>query len=84
MSDIKAVARQLEQLAQEIDEREAAMAAAMELLSVDGAVMAAYRDGRRDERERITDLIDNQLNQLDKVGIQPLALKALRRQVMES
>ena len=50
----------------------------MESLSQDGAVRAAYADGRSDERNRCLAMIDDHLRTLNRTGINALALEALR------
>ena len=65
----------------DLEEREAALAAAMELANVDGAVRAAFHDGRMEERDRVLKLIDTQLDMLSRTSISRTLLHALRRMV---
>lgn len=66
---------------QELEQREAALAAAMELASVDPAVRAAFRDGCKEERSRVLTLIDAQLDALAQTSISRTLLHTLRRMV---
>jgi hypothetical protein len=59
--------------------REEQLARAMENLSQESAVKAAYGDGRRDERHRALCFIDEHLATLKRGGINALALEALRK-----
>lgn len=54
------------------------LASAMEALSQESAVRAAYADGRSDERSRCLALINDHLRTLNRTGINALALEALR------
>lgn len=71
----------LHQRIADIEEREVALAAAMELASVDGSVRAAFRDGRMEERDRVLKLIDSQLDMLARTSINRTVLGALRKAV---
>jgi hypothetical protein len=88
MDAITATRRQIDALMTQIEgDREAlaagqaAVAAAAEQLSQDAAVRAAWQQGGTAERDRITALIDHQLEQLNRGGTNALVLTALRRQI---
>jgi VIT1/CCC1 family predicted Fe2+/Mn2+ transporter len=72
------VRQQLDALLASIEEREAAIAQALEDMTVDGAMRAAWEQSARAERQRIVLLIDNQLQQLDKGGLNAISLHHLR------
>lgn len=65
----------------ELQEREAALAAASELCSTDARVRAAYHDGRSDERARILTLLQAQTDTLDEAGLSFAVLSTLRRAI---
>ncbi len=75
--------QQLDDLLADLETREQAVAQAQELLSQDASVQAAWHQGARVERARVTALIDHQLDQLQRGGINALVLTALRRMVVE-
>lgn len=79
-ADLRAQTK-LRQQQLELEQREAALAAAMELASVDGATRAAFHDGRMEERSRVLTLIDVQLHTLSRSGISHTVLTTLRRMV---
>jgi hypothetical protein len=90
MDAITATRRQLDALMAELEgDREAlaaeqaAVAAAAEHLSQDAAVRAAWQQGGRHERNRVTALIDLQLDQLNRSGVNAGVLATLRRMVLE-
>jgi hypothetical protein len=62
----------------DLAEREEALAAAMELVSVDPAVQAAFRDGINLERSRWLALIDERIEMLSRASISYTVLKSLR------
>ena len=68
----------------EIERREAAVAKAAEELSQSIAVQQALRCGRQEERGRVVALIDLQLEQLGRAGLNAISLQALRRQLVDS
>lgn len=59
-AELKASAK-LRQQQMELEQREAALAAAMELANVDPAVRAAFHDGIAEERSRWLAMIDERL-----------------------
>jgi len=59
------------------------LAAAAEQLSQEAAVRAAWQQGGRHERNRVTALIDLQLDQLNRSGVNAGVLATLRRMVLE-
>lgn len=79
VSDAEARARaELQSQRRELEDREAALAAAMELASVDPAVRAAFHDGIAEERGRWLALIDERLDMLRHDSVSYTVLKALR------
>jgi hypothetical protein len=64
-------------------EREREVAAAAEQLSQETSVQAAWQHGCRYERDRVAALIDHQLDQLQRGGMNATVLQALRRMVLE-
>lgn len=85
---MEAIRQELERLYQMVeareaalDEREQAVAAAMEMLTVDPAVRAAFRDGITEERSRVLALIDQQVELLRRGTVSHTVLRTLRRYV---
>jgi hypothetical protein len=76
--------QQLDDLLTDLHSREQAVAHATELLTESAAVQAAWRQGGMAERDRIVTLIDHQLGQLNRGGINAVVLTTLRRMVMEA
>lgn len=68
----------LRRLEAELSEREQALAAAMELATVDHATRAAFFDGIAEERGRVIALINAQLEMLSRASISHAVLIALR------
>ena len=66
-----------------IEQRERQLAQAAEQLSQEPAIAAAWQQGGIAERDRVVMLIDLQLDQLSRGGVNALVLTALRRQVLE-
>lgn len=64
---------------QELEQREAALAAAMELASVDPAVRAAFHDGILEERKRWLALIDERIAYFSNRAATYTVLEALRQ-----
>ena len=75
--------RELRDQVVEIERREAEVARAAEELSQQDAVQQALRCGRQEERGRVVELIDLQLEQLNRAGLNAMSLQALRRQLVE-
>jgi hypothetical protein len=73
----------LETLLADLEAREQSVAQAAELLTESAAVQAAWQQGGTAERDRITALIDHQLEQLNRGGTNALVLTTLRRMVVE-
>lgn len=71
----------LKHLEAELSEREAALAAAMELATVDSRTRAAFFDGIAEERTRVMTLIDQRLDCLSRSGISHTVLITLRRAI---
>lgn len=67
----------------EVERREAELAKAAEQLSQSSAVQQALRCGRQEERGRLVALIDLQLEQLGRAGLNAISLQTLRRQLLE-
>lgn len=74
----------LETLLADLEARERSVAQAAELLSESAAVQAAWQQGGTAERDRITALIDHQLEQLNRGGTNAVVLTTLRRMVAEA
>lgn len=72
-------AAKLRQQQMELEQREAALAAAMELASVDPAVRAAFHDGILEERRRWLALVDSRLACFDTRTTAFAVLDALRK-----
>lgn len=77
-AELQAQARLRQQRA-DLEEREAALAAAMELASVDPAVQAAFHDGIAEERARWLALIDQRLTYFGHRTVTYTVLEALRQ-----
>lgn len=67
----------------ELERREAELAKAAEQLSQSSAVQQALQCGRQEERGRLVALIDLQLEQLSRAGLNAISLQTLRRQLLE-
>jgi hypothetical protein len=76
--------QQLDTLLADLEAREQSVAHATELLSQDASVQAAWRQGGMTERDRVAALIDHQLDQLKRGGINAVVLTTLRRMVLEA
>jgi hypothetical protein len=68
----------------QIERRAAEIAQAAEELSQTTAVQQALRCGQQEERGRVVALIDLQLEQLGKAGINAISLQTLRRQLTDN
>ena len=77
-AELERVYQLVSQREEVLNEREAALAAAMELAAVDPAVRAAFRDGIAEERYRWLALIDERLDMLRHDSVSYTALKSLR------
>jgi hypothetical protein len=75
--------QQLDALLADLEQREQSVAQAAELLSQEPAIAAAWQQGGMSERDRVVSLIDLQLDQLSRGGVNAIVLTALRRQVLE-
>ena len=75
--------QQLDTLLADLEQREQSVAQAAELLSESAAAAAAWHQGGMAERDRVAALIDHQLDQLSRGGLNAIVLTALRRQVLE-
>jgi hypothetical protein len=81
MSHVLHITEALQRLEADLAEREAALAAAMELTSVDRRVQAAFFDGIAEERARVITLITAQIDMLSRGAISHTVLHTLRRAV---
>ena len=75
--------QQLDALLADLEQREQSVAQAAEELTASAAVQAAWQQGGMAERDRVAALIDHQLDQLSRGGVNAIVLTALRRQVLE-
>jgi hypothetical protein len=76
--------QQLDTLLADLEAREQAIAEAAEELTASAAVQAAWRQGAAAERDRVVMLIDLQLDELGRGGINAIVLTTLRRMVLEA
>ena len=83
MDALTQVRQQLDSLLADLDEREQAIALAAEMLTESAVVQAAWHQGGLRERDRVLLLIDHQLDQLKRGGINAVVLTTLRRMVSE-
>ena len=75
--------QQLDTLLADLEQREQSVAQAAEELTASAAVQAAWQQGGMAQIDRVVALIDHQLDQLKRGGVNALVLTALRRQVLE-
>jgi hypothetical protein len=75
--------QQLDTLLADLEAREQSVAQAAEELTASTAVQAAWQQGGAAERDRVVMLIDHQLDQLSRGGINAIVLTTLRRMVVE-
>jgi len=83
MTTLTSTRQQLDTLLADLEAREQSVAQAAEQLTESAAVQAAWQQGGTAERDRITALIDHQLEQLHRGGTNALVLTTLRRMVVE-
>ena len=83
MDTLTQARQQLDALLADLEQREQSVAQAAEELTASAAVQAAWQQGGMAERDRVAALIDHQLDQLSRGGVNALVLTALRRQVLE-
>jgi hypothetical protein len=76
--------QQLDDLLADLEAREQSVAQAAEELTASAAVQAAWQQGGMAERDRVAALIDHQLDQLSRGGINAIVLTTLRRMVLEA
>ena len=84
MDALTRIRQQLDNLAADLEAREQSVAQAAEELTESASVQAAWRQGAAAERSRIVTLIDFQLDQLKRGGINAIVLTTLRRMVVEA
>lgn len=68
---------------QAMEQREHQVAMALEQLSQEPAIAAAWQQGSDAERHRVAMLIDQQLDHLKRGGTNAVVLTALRKMVLE-
>ena len=83
MDTLTQVRQQLDFLLADLDQREQSVAQAGELLSESAPAAAAWHQGGLWDRDRVLLLIDHQLDQLKRGGINAVVLTTLRRMVSE-
>ena len=83
MDAITRTRQQLDTLLADLEAREQSVAQAAEELTATSAVQAAWQQGGAAERDRVVMLIDLQLDQLSRGGINAIVLTTLRRMVVE-
>jgi hypothetical protein len=83
MDTLTKTRQQLDTLLADLEAREQSVAQATEELTASAAVQAAWQQGGIAERDRVVILIDHQLDQLSRGGINAIVLTTLRRMVLE-
>ena len=83
MDTLTQARQQLDTLLADLEQREQSVAQAAEELTATTAVHAAWQQGGMAERDRVLLLIDYQLDQLSRGGVNAIVLTALRRMVLE-
>jgi hypothetical protein len=78
METLTKARQQLDALLLELEQRETATAQAMETLTVDAQVRAAWAEATKTERWRVLALIDQQIAQLNGAGMNTILLRTLR------
>lgn len=81
--NLSTIAANLTAAIADLEQREAALAAAAERLSQDQAVAAAYREGGHDMRRQILALITLQMDMLRHGGAPHLVLSTLTQQILD-
>ena len=76
--------QQLDDLLADLEARERSVAQAAEELTATAAVQAAWQQGGMAQLDRVVALIDHQLDQLSRGGINAIVLTTLRRMVLET
>jgi hypothetical protein len=76
--------QQLDTLLADLEAREQSVAQAAEELTATAAVQAAWQQGGMAQLDRVVALIDHQLDQLSRGGINAIVLTTLRRMVLET
>jgi hypothetical protein len=75
--------QQLDDLLADLEAREQSVAQAAEELTASAAVQSAWQQGGMAQLDRVVALIDHQLDQLSRGGINAIVLTTLRRMVLE-
>jgi uncharacterized protein YfeS len=73
---------ELEERERELDRREAELAQAAETINQSDAVQLAMRLGADEATKRVVALIDLQLEQLSRAGLNAISLRTLRKHVL--
>ncbi len=79
-----AFAEQLAERSRQLDQREADLAAAAELLSLDSRITSSFAQGQATERQRILTLINLQLDYLSERSSTRLVLLNLKKLITEA
>ena len=87
MADLNRIREQLNAIiaeaAADIEAREAALADVLERASQGRQLRAAFNDGMEVRQAQILAMIDHQLDQLGRIGTNPLALQNLKRRIQD-
>lgn len=75
---------ELAERAIDLDRREAELAAAAELLSIDARVSAALAQGQHLERQRLLHIVDQQLEQFSRKSCTALVLTNLKAAIADA
>ena len=84
MDALTRTCQQLDTLLADLEAREQSVAQAAEELTASAAVQAAWQQGGMAQLDRVVALIDHQLDQLSRGGINAIVLTTLRRMVLEA
>jgi hypothetical protein len=84
MDTLTQARQQLDTLLADLEAREQSVAQAAEELTATAAVQAAWQQGGAAQLDRVVALIDHQLDQLRRGGINAIVLTTLRRMVVET
>lgn len=83
MASLRQLVQAARSLERELAHREAALAEALEQLHDPAVIRHAFAAGQQEERQRLVALIDLQLEQLQRSGLNALSLHSLRRQMLD-
>jgi hypothetical protein len=76
------LAQELEERERDLDQRELALAQAAEQLSQSEAVQQAMQCARQEATQKVVALIDLQLEQLGRAGLNAITLRTLRNTLL--